>query len=105
MNITIKNVKHSEFASQETHCFEATVYVDGKRAFKVSNSGHGGSDEYHGLDKKTHWAATHGIITTINEELGKEIIKGEFGEVQNNLEVVVEELVNEWLIDRKIKKP
>lgn len=27
MNITLKNVKFSEFASQETNCFEAAVYI------------------------------------------------------------------------------
>lgn len=45
--ITIKNLKYSEFASQETFCFEATVYVDGKRGFIAHNDGHGGSDYYY----------------------------------------------------------
>lgn len=44
--ITLKNVKHAAFASQETNCFEATVYVDGKSFCKVSNEGHGGPDSY-----------------------------------------------------------
>jgi hypothetical protein len=44
--ITVKNLKHAEFASQETHCYEATVYVDGKRFCKASNEGHGGGDIY-----------------------------------------------------------
>lgn len=44
--VTIKNLKHSAFASQETHCFEASVYIDGKRKGVVSNSGQGGPDEY-----------------------------------------------------------
>ena len=29
--IELKNIKHSEFASEETHCYEATLYVDGVR--------------------------------------------------------------------------
>lgn len=40
--ITVKNLKYAEFASQETPCFEATVYVDGKRFCASSNEGHGG---------------------------------------------------------------
>ena len=39
MKITLKNVKYSEFASQETYCFEATIYLDGKKAGQVRNDG------------------------------------------------------------------
>jgi len=45
--ISLKNIKYSEFASHETHCFEATIYIDGKRAGTVWNSGSGGSNSYH----------------------------------------------------------
>lgn len=50
MEITLKNIKHSEFASHETHCFEATVYIDGKRAFGVENDGQGGPNNYFPLN-------------------------------------------------------
>ena len=46
MKIELKNVKYSDFASHETHCFEASVYIDGKRAGIVSNDGQGGSNNY-----------------------------------------------------------
>lgn len=45
--IEIKNVKHAEFASDETACFEATVYLDGVRVGHVSNDGRGGCHLYH----------------------------------------------------------
>ena len=44
--ITLKNLKHAQFASLETHCFNATIYLDGERAFKASNEGSGGPNEY-----------------------------------------------------------
>ncbi len=47
MNITLKNFKHAAFASQETYCFEATVYIDGKKAGTASNDGHGGCTFVH----------------------------------------------------------
>jgi len=47
MKIEIKNVKHSEFASHETNCFEASVYLDGVRAGIVENDGQGGCNRYH----------------------------------------------------------
>ena len=46
MKIELKNVKYSDFASHDTHCFEASVYIDGKRAGIVSNDGQGGSNNY-----------------------------------------------------------
>jgi len=49
MKVELKNFKYAEFASHETHCYSATVYVDGKRAFLASNEGHGGADHYEPL--------------------------------------------------------
>ena len=45
--ISLKNIKYAAFASHETHCFEATVCLDGDRACKVENDGKGGSDHYY----------------------------------------------------------
>jgi hypothetical protein len=42
MKIEIKNLKHAAHASEETHCFEATIYIDGARAGTARNAGHGG---------------------------------------------------------------
>ena len=46
MKITLKSIKYAKFASEETHCFKATVCIDGQRAGTVSNDGHGGSNLY-----------------------------------------------------------
>ena len=45
--ITLKNVKFSEWASEETHCFQATIYMYGKRTMKVSNDGQGAPNQYY----------------------------------------------------------
>ena len=47
MKIELKNIKHSKFASRETECFEATVYVDGVKQGTVTNDGNGGSNMYY----------------------------------------------------------
>ena len=46
MKLELKNIKHSEFASHETFCYEANVYVDGKPFAYVRNDGQGGSDHF-----------------------------------------------------------
>tara|TARA_R110002020_G_scaffold458679_1_gene676218 strand:- start:12 stop:560 length:549 start_codon:yes stop_codon:yes gene_type:complete len=43
MKIQIKSLKVARFASQETLCFEAKIYLDGKLRAHAENSGHGGS--------------------------------------------------------------
>jgi len=44
MKLELKNIKHSEFASHETFCYEATLYVEGKPFAQVHNDGKGGAD-------------------------------------------------------------
>lgn len=46
VQITIEKVTVNKALSDETLCFNATVFVDGKKAFLVSNRGNGGCHEY-----------------------------------------------------------
>lgn len=93
--VELRNVKYSAFASEETHCFEATVYVDGKKAGTAHNEGHGGPTSFHPhslqqtLDAygKTFPADTsHGITIDIDGE------------------IIVGELVNDWLLAKDLKR-
>lgn len=43
MKIELKALKYSDFASQETHCFEAQIYIDGKKRGTADNDGRGGT--------------------------------------------------------------
>tara|TARA_R100000315_G_C5222570_1_gene134192 strand:+ start:860 stop:1402 length:543 start_codon:yes stop_codon:yes gene_type:complete len=52
MKIELKNIKHFESLSEETCCFNANLYVDGKKVGKVSNRGTGGCHDYD-FDMKT----------------------------------------------------
>lgn len=103
MNIEIKNVKHSEFASQETHCFQATLYIDGKRFANVSNDGHGGCDDVYPLNttRREDIPSWRKRLQVIEAELAKEIVS-EY-KLENSLELVVGNLVNKWLQDKEIK--
>lgn len=49
----LKNVKVLESNSQETYCYTATLYYNGKALAKVSNSGRGGADDHVVLDRET----------------------------------------------------
>ena len=45
--IEVKNISHYARGSEETPCYNATVYINGKKAIEVSNDGHGGCDRQH----------------------------------------------------------
>ena len=42
--IELRGIKRTAWASEETHCYQATLYVDGEKWGTVSNQGHGGCD-------------------------------------------------------------
>ena len=44
MKLELKNIKHANWASQETACYDATLYIDGQPFAIVSNDGRGGAD-------------------------------------------------------------
>jgi len=96
--IELKNLKHSDFASQETYCFEASVYIDGKKAGTVSNQGCGGCHSYH--------------PNTLYQILAKEAAKLPHHEWRLNDEVlsvapdadtIISELVTEALTAKDLK--
>ena len=46
MELQLKSIKYTEWMSEETLCFTANLYVDGKVFAEVSNQGHGGSTDF-----------------------------------------------------------
>jgi len=44
MKLELKKIEYSPFASEETHCYQADLWVDGKKWAVVGNDGHGGPD-------------------------------------------------------------
>lgn len=46
MKIQLKNIKYSEWGSEETACYQANIYLNGKHVGYCSNDGKGGSTSY-----------------------------------------------------------
>lgn len=46
IKLTVKNYKLCEWASEETDCYTASLYLNGKRIGTAKNDGHGGCDFY-----------------------------------------------------------
>jgi len=104
--ITLKNIKHAEFASEETHCYSASVYFDGKRVGEVKNDGHGGAD-YEYITNADGWKAMQEHIATLPEvvtDMYDPHDKSKAFTYPNTLEGICSDLVTDWLIDKDLKK-
>ena len=105
-NFELKNVKYAAFASEETHCFEATLYVNGKRFCTVSNEGHGGENRYHGVKGGIPQNEVWKQIKEINRALKNEKLESEYfpDGLENDLEIEVGNLMNRWHLVNDVKK-
>ena len=83
MKIELRNIKYAAFASQETSCYEATIYIDGKKVGTVENNGHGGCDHIH----------PHAVEQRINEWAAPD-----------DAEIIFGKLLNTWLQERDLKR-
>lgn len=99
MKVEIKNVKHSQFASHETNCFEATVYIDGKRMGTVSNDGQGGPNDYDSralVEALTEYAKT---LPTRTWKLDDQVL-----EVHPDMDTAIDDLLMAHLYSRDLKR-
>ena len=99
MKIELKNIKYAEFASQETHCFEASVYIDGKRAGTVGNDGRGGSHDYH---PRELWQTLKAHAETMPGRMWK--LDGNELELKPDPDTIIDNLLVEHLYSRDLKR-
>lgn len=89
MNIEFKSIKTLASLSEETACYTAKLYIDGKYVADVSNRGHGGCDDYAfqpGFSYETIKAADAYLATlpVIDEQYG----------IHNSVEIMGQEAAN-----------
>ena len=99
MKLELKNIKHSAWASEETHCYQASLYVDGKPVASVSNDGHGGADRYYDHPKcvysgRSAWCDKMQEVHEYFKSLPH----------THSLEFWCADQVNDWLSARELKR-
>ena len=103
MKLSLKNIKHTAWASEETHCYQASLYVDGKPVATVSNDGRGGADRYYDhpncvYSGRSAWCdkmqEVHEYFKSLPNTHGME----------QCLEFWCADQVNDWLTARELKK-
>ena len=106
MKLELKNIKHTEWASEETHCYQAALYVDGKPVAIVSNDGHGGCDRDYDHPKfKGDYRATMKAVHDYFKTLPKTDACDIFPDgMAQELEFWCADQVNEFLSVRELKR-
>ena len=102
MNIEIKNVKYAAFASEETHCFSASVYIEGEKAGEVSNDGHGGSNHFRPYELQTFLNTYAKTLPAIDCSNIGAVEPHRF--IEQDAETLIGEMVNDWLAARDLKR-
>jgi hypothetical protein len=108
MKLELKAIKHSEFASEETFCYQANLYLNGKKVAQVSNQGFGGCDSQD-FDSSDIEKAVNDYFKTLPKRIitmgksGHEVF-GEPIELDADLESWCSDQVCEWLIVKDAKK-
>ena len=97
----LKNLSLNTSISEETHCFRASVYINGKRMFTASNGGNGGPNFYSPSDFKTGKEAFEEAMSLAREEARQYTLKkielGEYLQWAIDDERLKDELID-WLI-------
>jgi hypothetical protein len=100
MKIELRNIKYAAFASEETTCFEATVYVDGKKVGTACNAGHGGCNDYN-MDKGTYERIA-AYATTLPDRQFPASLGG--GAYKMDVDAIIDDLVGDFLTRRDLQR-
>ena len=92
LHVELRSVKYAAFASQETPCFSAAIFIDGKKAGTAENDGHGGQTL---------------ILPPACQEKLAEHAKAVLSEDNARFEpaeTLVDNLLHAWLVERDVKR-
>ena len=105
MKLELKNIKHTAWASEETHCYQASLYVDGKPVAIVSNDGHGGCDRDYDHPKfKGDYRAQMRAVEAHFKSLPNTPVEWNEDGMEQQLEFWCADQVNDFLVSRELKK-
>lgn len=102
MKVELKKVKHFPSMSEETECFQASIYIDGKEVGFAEDRGCGGCIDYRFNDKavgERFEAYAKSLPSTTFDMEGHDPIV-----VESSGETVIGDLLNEYLKAKEEKK-
>lgn len=103
LNLELRNIKYMASLSEETNCYSATVYLDGKPVCDVSNHGHGGCDMQHWRNAEAEARVTAYFAAMPARDTGM-VIRDEPFMMQPDLEGWCGDQMARWIVARDIKR-
>ena len=105
MKLQLKNIKFYENLSEETNCFIADLFINGKKIAYVKNDGRGGSTDYglYNIESKEILRETELYFNSMPMKRNEEFNIN----YQPTLESEIDELFEQWLkikADKKFNK-
>ena len=100
MKVDVKNVKINNTMSEETLCFSASLYLDGKRVGTVANRGTGGPHEYQ-VPQKVMNAFAEYAAKLPNRKIVFD--SGAFLDVPVDIDLLVDDAVREYEQNKLMK--
>lgn len=107
LKITLKILAYAPKMSEETYCFKADVYVDGKLVAHASNAGHGGNTNVQPYTnantdggKRNHkaWEELVAHCNALPDQVHAEyLIEGKPMTTKQNVESVVDDLMDNYV--------
>ena len=97
MKIELKSIQYAKFSSEETNCYTANLYIDGRKIGSVGNDGHGGPDHFHG-DRAAFAAADDWCKANLPKWTGHDGTP-----CDTDLEFYCGQLVDAWLVARDLR--
>lgn len=101
--IELKGIKVLSSMSQETNCYEATLYVDGEKWASVGNAGHGGCDDCHPVAGRSHQD-----FIDLNARIAAtfEAYQSPYGgdPIPMDIEMVCGDIVDAFIVEKEAKK-
>ena len=100
MKIELKKISFNERMSDETNCFIADLYIDGKKVGYAQNEGRGGPTDYRGDTKADN------VLIAKAEKYCKTLPKVKYHDMEweQSLEGVIDDLLTEYLVAKEAKK-
>jgi hypothetical protein len=100
MKIELKKISFSERMSEETNCFVADLFINGKKVGECKNDGHGGCTDYHGITKEDN------VLIKEAEAYCKALPKVKYHDMiwEQSLEGVIDDLLTAHLKAKDLQK-
>lgn len=104
MKIELKKIEFNERMSEETNCFSADLYINGKHVGEASNRGHGGPTDYQSFNDEGHTLIKQAEAYCKTLPPYTYEMSGETHSIDMDLEMHIDNLLTGYLQDKELQK-